>query len=229
MSAPVRVALADDDAEVRAGLAAILQADPQITVTVEAADGRELLEALSHRLLDVVLVDVRMPRLDGLAVLPEIRRVRPDLPVAVLTTFGDDEYVTSALLRGADGFLLKTDPPADLARHVLALASGGTVLSPRIARRLVDDGIVGRLRERAAARERTARLAPRDRDLLALLSGGESNAAIAGRLGLTEGTVKQYLRRIYAELGVENRVEAAVLGHVADLPGDQARSGRSTS
>ncbi|EEP73581.1 two-component system response regulator [Micromonospora sp. ATCC 39149] len=213
----IRVLLADDEAIIRAGVRAILATDPGIDVIAEAADGREAVEfALAHR-PGVVLLDVRMPRLDGLAAAAELLRVLPGIGVAMLTTFGDDEYVARALDSGARGFLLKSGDPRELLTGIHAIADGGAYLSPDITAQ-----VIGRLRatglgRAAEARAKVQQLTDRERDVLALVGAGLSNAQIARRLHLVEGTVKGHVSTILARLGLANRVQAAVLAHEAGL------------
>jgi DNA-binding NarL/FixJ family response regulator len=213
----IRVLLADDEAVVRAGVRAILATDGQIEVVAEAADGREAVDlALAHR-PDVVLLDIRMPRLDGIGACAELARAAPDVAVAVLTTFGEDDYLTRALDEGARGFLLKAGDPRELVAGVHAVAEGGAYLSPPVAAR-----VVGRLRDSGLRRSAQARrgvdgLTERERAVLALVGSGESNARIARRLGLVEGTVKGHVSTILSRLGLTNRVQAAVLAHDAGL------------
>ena len=215
----VRVLLVDDETMIRAGVRAILANDPGIDVVAEAADGREGVEmALSYR-PDVALVDIRMPVMDGLAAAAEIRRVAPGTRVVVLTTFGEERYVVRALAGGADGFLLKTGDPRELLLGVRAVAEGGAFLSPRVARRVLNELGHGRSTRRMAAAEQVGGLTGREREVLALLGAGLSNAEIGRRLFLVEGTVKGHVSTILKRLGVRNRVEAAVLAHEAGLVG----------
>ncbi|XTZ16458.1 response regulator [Micromonospora echinospora] len=212
----ISVLLADDEAMIRAGVRAILATDPGIEVVAEAADGRAAVElARAHR-PRVALLDIRMPRLDGLAAAAEIRRLVPGTAVAVLTTFGDDDHVARALGDGATGFLLKAGDPRELLTGVRAVADGGAYLSPRVARRVIE--LSGtRMARRPAARDRAAVLTDRERDVLALVGAGLSNAEIARRLHLVEGTVKGYLSSVFIRLGVRNRVQAAILAYEAGL------------
>ncbi|ROO83239.1 LuxR family two component transcriptional regulator [Actinocorallia herbida] len=215
--ARVRVLLADDEPLLRAGVRAVLAADPGLEVVAEAGDGHEAVAGvLAHR-PDVVLLDIRMPRMDGLEAAAELRRTAPETAVVILTTFSEDAYITRALAEGADGFLLKTGDPRDLLAGVRAAASGGVCLAPSVARRLVD-GLGGeRLARAARARDAVARLTPRERDVLALVAEGLSNAEIGRRLHLVEGTVKAHVSSILARLDAANRVQAAIRAHEAGL------------
>ncbi|MFD0690239.1 response regulator [Actinomadura fibrosa] len=213
----IRVLLADDEAMIRAGVRAILSADAGIEVVAEAGDGREAVElALAHR-PDVVLLDIRMPRLDGLAAAAELGRAAPGTGVVMLTTFGEDEYIARALSDGASGFLLKSGDPRELIAGVRAVAEGAAYLSPKVAHRVITELSGGRMSDGARARARTAGLTPRERQVLALLGAGLSNAEIAGRLHVVEGTVKAYVSAILTRLEVRNRVQAAVIAYEAGL------------
>jgi DNA-binding NarL/FixJ family response regulator len=213
----VRVLLVDDEAMIRAGVRSILANDPGIEVVAEAADGREGVEMARAYRPDVALVDIRMPVMDGLDAAAEMRRVAPGTGVVILTTFGEEEYVVRALAGGADGFLLKTGDPRELILGVRAVAEGGAFLSPRVARRVLDELDRGRAAERLAAGGRVSGLTRREREVLALLGAGLSNLEIGRRLFLVEGTVKGHVSTILKRLGVRNRVEAAVLAHEAGL------------
>ncbi|MFC3505400.1 response regulator [Micromonospora krabiensis] len=213
---PVRVVLADDEAMIRAGVRAILATDPGIEVVAEAGDGRAAVEAVRAHRPRVALLDIRMPRWDGLSAAEEIRRLVPDTATVMLTTFGEDDFVVRALGNGASGFLLKSGDPRELIAGVHAVADGGAYLSPRVARRVIELG-GGRWARRPAARDRTAGLTDREREVLALVGAGLSNAEIARRLHLVEGTVKTYLTSIFTRLEVRNRVQAAILAYEAGL------------
>ncbi|MGH3794756.1 MAG: response regulator [Pseudonocardiaceae bacterium] len=200
----VRVVLADDEKSVLDGLNAVLESDPTIRVVGRAADGAAVLNMVGQLAPDVALLDVRIPGLDGLGAL---RRLRPDPPpyCALLTTFDLDEYVDTALEAGAHGFLLKDSPPDALVRAVHDLASGGAVIDPRIAVRLLP-----RLRS-VPVDDSIAELSDRERDVLALLGEGSSNAAIGRSLSISESTVKGHVTRLLVKLGVRNRVQAALV------------------
>ncbi|USX55279.1 response regulator transcription factor [Lentzea sp. HUAS12] len=208
----IRVLLADDETMVRAGVRAILGADREIEVVAEASDGREAIDlALRHR-PDVVLLDIRMPRLDGLEAAGELARL--GFGVAMLTTFNDDGYLERALDGGARGFLVKSGDPRELIAGVHALASGGAYLAPKVAARMISRFRGGRT---GRARTQVESLTARERDVLGLLGEGLSNAQIARRLDLVEGTVKGHVSAILSRLGAENRVQAAIVAHEAGL------------
>ncbi|RCV53970.1 response regulator [Marinitenerispora sediminis] len=216
----IRVLLADDEPLIRAGVRTILRSDPRIDVVAEAPDGRAAVElARSHR-PDVALLDIVMPRLDGLAAAAEIRRVLPETAVVILTTFAEDDYIARALGGGATGFLLKTGDPDELLAGLRAVAAGAAYLSPRIAKRVITElaeGPGGRLAARATARDRVAVLTDRERAVLALVGRGMSNAEIGRRLHVVEGTVKVFVSAILRRLEVRNRVQAAIVAYQAGL------------
>ncbi|KOX18674.1 LuxR family transcriptional regulator [Saccharothrix sp. NRRL B-16348] len=213
----IRVLLADDEAMVRAGVKAILDTDPGIEVVAEAADGRQAVDLAQTHRPDVALLDIRMPRLDGLAAAAELRQVLPDVAVVMLTTFDEDEYVARALGEGANGFLLKAADPRELLIGVRAAAEGAAYLSPKIAHRVVADLRGGRLTRYDQARKRVAALTGREREVLALVGEGLSNQDIARRLTVAEGTVKAHVSAILQRLEVTNRVQAAILAYEAGL------------
>ncbi|WP_318207333.1 response regulator transcription factor [Streptomyces sp. SJL17-1] len=213
-SRPVRVLVADDEAMVRAGVRAILARDPHVDVVAEAGDGDEAIALARRHRPDVVLLDIQMPGMDGLTAVTRLHRELPGVGVIMLTTFGQDEYVTRALEEGADGFLLKADDPRELLNGVRAVGAGGAYLSPRVAGRV----IAGLRAHRAAHPHRPLdRLTQRERDVLAGLGAGLSNAEIANRLHLVEGTVKAHVSAVLGKLGVRNRVEAAISAYQAGL------------
>lgn len=203
---PVRVVLADDEPLLLAGLRTVLEAGGAVTVVGQAEDGAGLLRAVDEHRPDVVLADVQMPGMDGLAAL-RILCARADAPpAAVLTTFDLEEYVTEALSIGVQGFLLKDADPEVLVRAVRDLAAGGAVLDPRITARLLP-----RLVGTPSPPPRPGELTLRQQQVLRGLAVGESNAAIGCRLGLAEATVKKYVSGLLVKLGAENRVQAALL------------------
>ncbi|TDD21851.1 response regulator transcription factor [Kribbella turkmenica] len=217
----IRVLLADDEAMVRAGVKAILGTDDEIDVVAEAADGLEAVEAVRRHRPDVAVLDIRMPRMDGLAAGAEIRRTMPETAVVILTTFSEDAYIARALGDGASGFLLKSGDPRELIAGLKAAAEGAAYLSPRVAQRVIAElssGSGGGAMARAAvAKEQVAVLSPRELEVLGLLGAGLSNAEIAQRLFLVEGTVKAYVSAVLLRLGVRNRVQAAIVAYEAGL------------
>jgi DNA-binding NarL/FixJ family response regulator len=217
----IRVVLADDEALVRAGVRSILGTDDAIEVVAEAADGVAAVEAVRRHRPDIAVLDIRMPRMDGLAAGVEIRRTSPGTAVVMLTTFSEDAYIARALGDGASGFLLKSGDPRELIAGLKAVAEGAAYLSPRIAQRVIAELAAGsgggRMARAAAAQEQVGVLTPREREVLALVGAGLSNAEIAGQLYLVEGTVKAYVSAVLSRLGVKNRVQAAIVAYEAGL------------
>jgi DNA-binding NarL/FixJ family response regulator len=209
----VRVVVADDQDLVRTGLAMILDAQPDLDVVGVAADGREAVAVAGRTAPDVVLMDVRMPVLDGVAATREILAARPATHVLVLTTFDLDEYVLGALRAGASGFLVKDAPRASLLAAVRAVATGDVLLSPDVTRRLVTTHLTGRVERSTEASRALARLTPRELEVLRLIAAGRSNAELAGELYLAETTVKTHVGRLLDKLGARDRVQLVVLAH----------------
>ncbi|WP_028810677.1 response regulator transcription factor [Streptomyces flavidovirens] len=216
--AHIRVVIADDEPLIRAGIRMILTSDRAIEVVAEAHNGREAVELARVHAPDVVLLDLQMPVMDGLTALAELGRAVPAARVIVLTTFGERENVLRALESGGAGFLLKDSAPAELIRAVRAAAAGDAYLSPGATRHVVEQLASGRAPGRAEeARRLVTALSGRERDVLALLGEGLSNADAGKRLHMSEATVKTYVSRILAKLGCENRVQAALLARDAAL------------
>jgi DNA-binding NarL/FixJ family response regulator len=216
VTAAIRVLVVDDDALVRAGLSMLLTGAEDIEIVGEAADGSEVADAVTRSRPDVVLMDIRMPRMDGLAAT-ELLRARPRAPeVIVLTTFEADDFVVRALRAGAGGFLLKDTPPAEIVRAVRAVAAGEPMLSPTITRRLIGHvtGSGGGDRQ-GAAREQLDRLTEREREVAVAIALGRSNAEIGRELYMSVATVKAHVSHILEKLELNNRVQVALLAHDA--------------
>jgi DNA-binding NarL/FixJ family response regulator len=216
MGEPIRVLIVDDDALVRAALAMLLAGAEDIAVVGEAKDGSEVMDAVAAAEPDIVLMDIRMPTVDGLAAT-ELLRAQDDAPeVIVLTTFEADDYVLRALRAGASGFLLKDTPPSDLVRAVRVIAAGDPILSPAITRRLI-----GHVADRAAddrqrnAREQLNSLSQREREVAIAIGLGKSNAEISRELYMSVATVKAHVSRVLEKLALNNRVQIALLAHDA--------------
>ncbi len=211
MAEPIRVLIVDDHAVVREGLRAFLQTQEGIEVAGEAGDGREAVEAASRLRPDVILMDLVMPELDGVAAMRVMREKVPDTRVIVLTSFLDDDKLLPAIRAGAAGYLLKNAEPKELARAVRAAHAGEALLDPVVAARLVEtlaaDGGVDPIE----------RLTPREREVLVLIGRGFPNKRIARELGLAEKTVKTHVGHVLAKLGVTDRTQAAVLAVRAGL------------
>ncbi|MFI7421530.1 response regulator [Nonomuraea sp. NPDC049684] len=212
----IRVVVVDDEPMVCRFLRTILGSAPDIEVVDEAHDGAAGVEAVVRARPDVVLMDLRMPRVDGLTAIERLAELPRPPVVVVLTTFDADEYVLRALRAGAAGFLVKSTPPGDLIGLVRVAAEGHTVLSPVAARRLVAASTAADP-ARARARELLESLTGREREVLACLGEGLSNARIAARLHLAEPTVKGYVSRLLDKLGCRNRTQAGLIAHDAGL------------
>ncbi|AIG75261.1 Hypothetical protein AJAP_11885 [Amycolatopsis japonica] len=213
----IRVLLADDEPLLRAGARLLLKQASDIEVVAEASDGAEAIDVVRRIPVDVALMDIRMPGTDGLAAVEEIAR---EVRVIMLTTFGDEAYVARALRAGAAGFLLKDTDPAQLIQAVRSAAAGEAVLSPRIAKQVIDrfrDADAADADNAARARRRIEALTARELDVLVRVGRGLGNAEIAGELRLSNGTVKIHVSRILAKLGCANRVQAAILAHDAGI------------
>jgi DNA-binding NarL/FixJ family response regulator len=221
----IRVLIVDDQALVRGGFRSILEGQPDIEIVGEAEDGAQAVELAREHEPDVVLMDIRMPRMDGIAATRQLldeasNRTR----VLVLTTFDHDEYVYEALRAGASGFLLKSAPPRELAAAIRTVAAGDALLAPDITRRLIQD-FVTRPRPSTVPPQAFNTLTPRETEVLTLIARGRSNGEIAAELYLSEPTVKTHITRIFAKLAVRDRVQAVVLAYEAGLvqPGSAPR------
>lgn len=211
----IRVLIVDDEALVRSGLRMILEATGDITVVGEACDGAGAIGAAARLAPDVVLIDVRMPGMDGLTAAAEIGRLPGPPKVIMLTTFDLDEYVHLALRAGAVGFLLKDTPPRDLASAVRTVAAGNATLSPTVTKRLISSFAEREPSRAEAARKRLSVLTYREHQVMRALAQGLSNAEIGRRLSMREATVKAHVSHALAKLGLSNRVQAAILVHDA--------------
>ena len=216
---PVRVLIVDDDPLVRAGLTFMLSADPDLEIVGEVDDGSRVLGAVAEHRPDVVLMDIRMSVMDGLEA-SELLHQQADPPkILILTTFDTDEHVLRALRAGADGFLLKDTPPADLVRAVVSVAAGDTMLSPAVTRRLIE---LAQHRNTARVQDESLMatldgLTEREREVAIAISLGKSNAEISSDLYISLATVKNHVTHLFAKLNVSNRVQIAILVHEARL------------
>jgi DNA-binding NarL/FixJ family response regulator len=213
---PVRVLLVDDDDLMRAGLTAVLSSDETIDVVGEAPDGRAAVERAIELRPDVVLMDVRMPGLDGIAATRELLAVSPDAKVVVLTTFEEDDYIFGALSAGASGFLLKRTRPEELIAAIHTVAAGDSLLSPSVTRTVIQR-VAGQPAPDAGAEARLDELTARERDVLALIARGLSNGEIAATLVIEESTVKTHVRHILRKLRLRDRVQAVIFGYESGL------------
>ena len=213
----VRVLLADDQALVRSGFRMILEAHDDLVVVGEAGDGQAAIDGAVALAPDVVLMDIRMPRLDGIAATRGVVERSPRTRVLVLTTFDLDEYVYDALQAGASGFLLKDVGRAELISAVRTVAAGDALLAPSVTRRLLADFVrsrpVATASDAASAGARLAALTPRERDTLQLLARGRSNAEIAAELFVSEHTVKTHVGNVFLKLGLRDRIHAVIYAY----------------
>jgi DNA-binding NarL/FixJ family response regulator len=208
--------IADDQAMVRQGFGALLSAQSDISVVGDAANGRDAVRLVQSLAPDVVLMDVRMPELNGLDAAREILARDTSTKVLMLTTFDIDDYVYAALRAGASGFLLKDAPADELVRAVRVVAAGDALLAPSITRRMIADLVSRRAAPRRSADE-LARLTPRETEVLELLARGISNAEIAAALFVSEETVKTHVGKVFAKLGLRDRAQAVVMAYETGL------------
>jgi DNA-binding NarL/FixJ family response regulator len=213
---PVRVLIVDDDDLMRAGLRGVLSSDDAIEVVGDASDGRDV--AYRTRLLnpDVVLMDVRMPDLDGISATRELLAEFPEVRVVILTTFEQDDYIFGALAAGASGFLLKRTAPEELVSAIHTIAAGDSLLSPSVTNRVIE-----RMAQQpgpdASRDARLAELTSREREVLELVARGLSNGEIAATLVIEESTVKTHMKRLLAKLGARDRVQAVIFAYESGL------------
>ncbi|WP_406388757.1 response regulator [Streptomyces sp. NBC_00887] len=214
----IRVLIADDQMMVRQGFTVLLNAEPGIEVVGQAVDGLDAVEKVAALAPDVVLMDIRMPRLGGIDATRRITEAPgATVKVLVLTTFDLDEYVYEALRAGASGFLLKDASAAELARAVRVVAAGDALLAPNITKRLIAEFSRVSTAPRAPSRDRVGDLTERETEVLFLVAQGLSNAEIAGRLVVAEQTVKTHVSRILVKLGLRDRTQAAVFAYESGL------------
>jgi DNA-binding NarL/FixJ family response regulator len=207
----VRVLLVDDDDLMRAGLKSVLSSDETIEVVGEAGDGRVALSQIPALRPDLVLMDIRMPELDGISATREVLAAAPDVKVVVLTTFEQDDYIFEALSAGASGFLLKRTKPEELIAAIHTVAAGDSLLSPSVTRRVID-----RMATQPSPVESSRRLdalTPREHEVLELVARGLSNREIAEALFIEESTVKTHVKRVLMKLGLRDRVQAVILAY----------------
>ncbi|KIQ15025.1 LuxR family transcriptional regulator [Rhodococcus sp. Leaf7] len=213
----ISVLLVDDQELMRMGLSMVLGAQTDIDVVGEAADGASAIAAAARLRPDVVLMDVRMPGIDGVSATERIIASQPGVRVIVMTTFDLDEHALGALRAGASGFLLKDTPPEDLVSAVRSVAAGDAVVSPRVTRRLISRMVDGERRTTAGTSAEVESLTDREREVLLLIAAGNSNAEIAAHLFLSEATVKTHVGRVLTKLGLRDRVQAVVLAYELGL------------
>jgi DNA-binding NarL/FixJ family response regulator len=211
-----RVLIADDDDLMRAGLCELLTADPAIEIVGQASTGRQAIERARQLRPDVVLMDVRMPDLDGITATRELSQVVPGASVLILTTFEQDDYIFSALRAGASGFLLKRTRPEELIAAVHTIAAGDSLLSPSVTRRVIDR-MAQQPTPDLADRARLEMLTPREHDVLELIARGMSNREIAAALVVEESTVRTHVKRILMKLDLRDRVQAVILAYETGL------------
>jgi DNA-binding NarL/FixJ family response regulator len=213
---PVRVLLVDDDDLMRAGIAAVLSSDETITVVGEAPDGRAAVERTIEHRPHVVLMDVRMPNLDGIAATRELLAVSPAVKVVILTTFEQDDYIFGALNAGASGFLLKRTRPEELIAAIHTIAAGESLLSPSVTRTVIQR-MAQQPAPNASSEVRLDQLTPREREVLGLIARGLSNGQIAAALFVEESTVKTHVGRILRKLRLRDRVHAVIFAYESGL------------
>jgi DNA-binding NarL/FixJ family response regulator len=207
-----RVLIADDDDLMRAGLVELLTADPEVEIVSQAATGRQAVEQASRLAPDVVLMDVRMPDLDGIGATRELAQAAPGVRVLILTTFEQDDYIFGALRAGASGFLLKRARPEELIAAVHTVAAGDSLLSPSVTRRVIDR-MAQQPTPELGDQTKLDALTPREREVLERIARGLSNREIAAALAVEESTVRTHVKRILMKLGLRDRVQAVIFAY----------------
>ncbi len=227
-ASPVKVLIVDDDDLMRAGLAAVLSSDAGIEVIGEASNGRSAVSRVRVTPPDVVLMDVRMPDLDGIAATREILAASPAIRVVILTTFEQDEYIFGALSAGASGFLLKRSRPEELLAAIHTVAAGDALLSPSVTRTVVER-LATQPARGPASPDGLAQLTPREHDVLRHLARGLSNAEIAAALVVEESTVKTHVKRVLMKLDLRDRIHAVIFAYESGLtqPGAAGNGART--
>jgi DNA-binding NarL/FixJ family response regulator len=215
-----RIVVADDQAMVRAGLRMVLEAEPDLEVVGEASDGEEAVRVVQRSAPDVVLMDIRMPRLDGIAAAQRLLELGSRARVLMLTTFNEDDYLYAALRAGTSGFLLKEAPPEQLVDAVRVVAAGDALLAPAVTRRVIEE--FARSAPPTKPPPELAELTARETEVLKLLGRGRSNAEIAAELFITEATAKTHVGRVLMKLGLRDRTQAVVFAYEAGI----VRAGR---
>lgn len=215
-AAPIRVLLVDDDDLMRAGLRAVLSSDSAIQVVGEASTGRRAVHSVPALRPDLILMDVRMPDLDGIAATRQVLAVSPEVKVVILTTFEQDDYIFGAINAGASGFLLKRTRPEQLLAAIHTVAAGDALLSPSVTR-IVMEHVIQQPTPAIDATDRLAELTPREREVLALIARGLSNREIAATLVIEESTVKTHIKRILMKLHLRDRIHAVILAYETGL------------
>jgi DNA-binding NarL/FixJ family response regulator len=212
----IRVLLVDDDDLMRAGLRSVLSSDASIEVIGEAGDGRAAVERVRELRPEVVLMDVRMPNVDGISATRELLAAWPDVKVVILTTFEEDDYIFGALSAGASGFLLKRTSPEQLLGALHTVAAGDSLLSPSVTRRVIER-MARQPPTDTSSSERLDELTPREREVLELIARGLSNGEIAKRFVIEESTVKTHVKRILMKLRLRDRVQAVIFAYESGL------------
>jgi DNA-binding NarL/FixJ family response regulator len=221
----VRVLIVDDDDLMRAGLKSVLASDESVQVVGEIGNGRAAAQSTREQRPDVVLMDIRMPDLDGIAATREVLEASPDVKVVILTTFEEDDYIFGALNAGASGFLLKRTRPEELIAAIHTIAAGDSLLSPSVTRRVIDR-MAGDPPVALSSSKRLDALTPREREVLELLARGLSNGEIATSLFVEESTVKSHVKRVLMKLGLRDRVQAVIFAYESGVtrPGSKTRA-----